>query len=275
MSSATNNNININNHNSNIVNTPLKNDIKSGAGVHSHPGNKFYLQLIKEKKKPFVLALKDTKKKDAIVRQVYDTISKLKPPGRFLQKNRDGTFTIRSKQYALAKIKKALGENSAQIESFFRTRGLLPEPATSLPNPKRPASIPNHKRPAHIPKPPRQTITPYEASKKQPSVGTRRKRPEIPTVSPEPMPIANVKPNGITSADWRKFATTVGNINDNDIKQIKRPRFRDVVIASLQQEKDKPRREKPTMEKTKSQRKVDMLIVALANMTPFKGNKKR
>lgn len=266
----------------NIVTTPLKNDIKSGAGVHSHPGNKFYLQLIKEKKKPFVLALKDTKKKDAIVRQVYDTISKLNPPGRFLQKNRDGTYTIRSKQYASAKIKKALGENSAQIESFFRTRGLLPDPpATSSlsKNPSRPPLARIPKPSASMKPPPRKTITPLEARKKYSSSGgTRRKRPDIPTVSPEPIPVANAKTTGITSADWRKFATKVGDINDNDMKQIKpmkRRRFRNIVIASMQQEKDKPRREKPQVEKTKSQRTMDMLTVALANMTPFKDNKKR
>lgn len=238
--------------NTNIVVTPLKNDIKSGAGVHSHSGNKYYLKLIKDNKKPFVLALRDTKKKGLIVREVYNTINKLKPPGRFLQKNRDGTFTIKNEQYALAKIRKALGENSAQIEAYFRNRGLLQD--VPLPPPQR-LPQPRRKKP---------TGTKYEPI----SVTTRtRSRSEAAQVTPEPTSGSK----RITSSDWRNLFHKIGDINEAEIKQIKRQRLRGLIRASIEQKKEEERKEK--LERGTS--KMDMLGAALASMSLLKGKKNR
>jgi len=234
----------------NIVVTPEKNDVKSGAGVHSHHGNKFYHKLIKEKKKDFVLSLKNTKAKDAIAREVYNTINKLKPPGRFLQKNRDGTFTIKSKQYALVKIKKALGENSAQIEAYFRNRGLLKDtPSTSAGRKRMPSESGNRPN----------TFEPLPA---------RRKRPQVPQVTPEPLP-PNSK-SGITSGDWKTLFKKIGDINEDDIKTIKRQRLRGLLLASVKKQKEKEAREK--LERKPS--KLDMLTVVLASMSLSREKKK-
>lgn len=110
--------------------TPRNTDVMPGNSRHS--GNKVYSELIKDKKKAFVLASmrKDTKTKDDIVQSIYDGVSRQSPPGRFLGKNKDGSYSIKSKKEAIAKIKKALNENRKTIESFFKFRGQEPASAT-------------------------------------------------------------------------------------------------------------------------------------------------
>ena len=111
--------------------TPRNTDIKPGNS--KNPGNKLYTDLIKDKKKAFVFANmhNDTKTKDAIVQSIYETIRKQSPSGRFLGKNTDGSFSIKSKEDAIRKIKKALNENKKTIENYFRFRGQGPAQGTN------------------------------------------------------------------------------------------------------------------------------------------------
>ena len=104
--------------------TPSRTDVKP-TGNYKNPGNKLYIDLIKNKKKAFVLAHihKDTKTKNSIVQSIYDAVRKQSPPGRFLRKNKDGTHSVQSKENAFKKIKKALNENRANIVRYFELRG--------------------------------------------------------------------------------------------------------------------------------------------------------
>ena len=97
------------------------NDVKTGGGGHKHPGNKAYLQLISAYKKQFVIAQNDRAKKDSVVKAVYKKI-----PGRFVKKNQDGSYTVKSKEFALQKIKTALRENNEAVRAHLEIRGMLP-----------------------------------------------------------------------------------------------------------------------------------------------------
>ena len=107
---------------------PTNTDIKSGGGNHSNPGNKLYTKLVSEKRKDFVLAHKDTQTKNSIAQSIYDQVRKQSPPGRFLEKKPDGSYSVKSREGSLKKIKKALNGNKAQIEQYFRLRGQFPPP---------------------------------------------------------------------------------------------------------------------------------------------------
>ena len=103
-----------------IYTHPKIHDIKPNGGNHSHPGNKRYIDIIKKKKLDYVLA--DAKGKTKIITDVYNALI----PGRFLQKEKDGKFSIRDKKSSLGRIRKSLGENNAKIVEFFQYRGELP-----------------------------------------------------------------------------------------------------------------------------------------------------
>ena len=106
--------------------TTTNTDVKAGGGNHNHPGNNFYNQLVSTQRKSFVLAHNDVEAKNAIVQFIYESVKKQSPPGRFLEKNQNGLISIKSKKDACKKIKKALNENRAKIEEYFRLRGQLP-----------------------------------------------------------------------------------------------------------------------------------------------------
>jgi hypothetical protein len=108
--------------------TPTNTDIKGGGGNYNHPGNKFYNTVVSTRRKSFVLAHNDTQTKNDIIQSIYDSVRKQSPPGRFLEKNKDGSYCIKSKEAACRKIKKALTENKAKIEEYFRLRGQFPPP---------------------------------------------------------------------------------------------------------------------------------------------------
>jgi hypothetical protein len=99
---------------------PTIHDIKPNGGNHSHPGNRSYLKIIKKKKLEYVLA--DAKERREVIIDVYNTLL----PGRFLQKEADGKFSIKDKKSSLAKIKKALSENNARIVDSLKFRGKWP-----------------------------------------------------------------------------------------------------------------------------------------------------
>ena len=105
---------------SNII-TLDKNDVKSGAGNHSHPGNKYYTQLIDVNKKAFVLA--NSRRRTSIVNQIYTQIRQLDPPGRFLKKGADGRWCVQDKDTALKKVRTALCENSSLMKENLKKTG--------------------------------------------------------------------------------------------------------------------------------------------------------
>ena len=102
---------------------PNINDVKPGGGSHKHPGNRYYSELISKKKVAFVMARDDHKKRDEIVLSIYDDMLRLSPPGRFLNKNSDGSYSVKSKKSALTKIKTALSENNSKIIEHLKIRG--------------------------------------------------------------------------------------------------------------------------------------------------------
>merc|ERR1712045_25652 len=58
---------------------------------------------------------------------IYNQIAlQCNPSGRFVAKNKDGSYTVKSKEVALGKIKKALSENNATVRAHLELRGKLP-----------------------------------------------------------------------------------------------------------------------------------------------------
>jgi hypothetical protein len=99
---------------------PEIHDIKPNGGNHSHPGNKRYVEIIRKNKLAYVLA--DAKGKRAVIKDVYNTLL----PGRFLNKEKDGKFSVKDNKSSLGKIKKALSENNAKIVESLDYRGKWP-----------------------------------------------------------------------------------------------------------------------------------------------------
>ena len=103
------------------------NDVKTGRGNHRHPGTIKCNKLISTYKTQFVMAHNDKAKRDTIIKNVYKHITTVgNPPGRFVEKHGDGSYTIKSKDFALQKIKKALSENSGKVKAYLELRGKLP-----------------------------------------------------------------------------------------------------------------------------------------------------
>ena len=65
-------------------------------------------------------------KRDAIAQKVYARITDSSPvPGRFVEKNEDGSYTVKSKEFAIGKIKRGLSENSATVKAYLMRRGIF------------------------------------------------------------------------------------------------------------------------------------------------------
>ena len=198
--------------------TPTKTDIKSGGGNHNHPGNKVYNSLVSTKRKAFVLAYKDEKAKNAIVQSIYDAIRKQSPPGRFLKKNKDGSYSINSKEDALKKIKKSLNENKAKIEEYFRLRGQFPPPV--------------------------------KASTKLTTKATSRLE-------------KGRKKEKITSSDWHKLSAAINNLDQDEIRQIKRQKLRGIQLTEKINNKGKK------SSKKESKHSVDSLSGAMKSLSLY------
>ena len=104
----------------------LNNDIKPGAGNSRHHGNRYYANLVDRNKKAFVLA--DPKGKDQVVKKIYNEIQQMEPPGRFLEKSKDGSYSVKDKDAALKKVKRALSENNKVMIENMRNNGQMPCP---------------------------------------------------------------------------------------------------------------------------------------------------
>lgn len=93
--------------------TPQRNDVLFGRGpkIQNYPGNVNYRRIIESKKIHYVQARK-TVMKDMLAREVYSSLGKMTPPGRFLKKESDGFYYIQDEAVTLVKIKQALRENS-------------------------------------------------------------------------------------------------------------------------------------------------------------------
>ena len=128
--------------------TPGINDVKPGGGAHKNQkGNQYYLDLVKAKKMAFVEAHDNMKLKDDIAKSIYHSMLRLNPPGRFLVKNVDGSYSVKDKKSALTKIKTALNENSPKIIDYLKKRDKWNESGkvTTKQNKARPIPIPSPK----------------------------------------------------------------------------------------------------------------------------------
>ena len=91
--------------------SPNENDVVSGrgSGANKHKGNLHFRNMIRDNKTYYLSLSKNLKM--GVARQIFDDITSLDPPGRFLQKNpeTDTWFEIKSDR-ALEKISQALRE---------------------------------------------------------------------------------------------------------------------------------------------------------------------
>jgi hypothetical protein len=105
------------------IRTPHDNDILCGRGgsINSHPGNRAFREWVYTRKSKYNLA--STKiEKSAVVDQVLDLVRGLKPPGRFLQKQRDEDgqdehWVEIDDAKAMAKISQALREGAPAMRA--------------------------------------------------------------------------------------------------------------------------------------------------------------
>lgn len=90
------------------------NDVLSGrgSGVAAHPGNQKFRQLIRSHKNSYVSAPRNQKM--AIAAKVIEEIESLNPPGRFLERDGDGSFVTMDYKKALEKTSQALRERPPQ-----------------------------------------------------------------------------------------------------------------------------------------------------------------
>lgn len=116
-----------------------ENDVVSGrgSGGNRHPGNIYFRELIKSNK-AYYLSLSKNQKMD-VARAIYDKISSLDPPGRFLNKNPETeNWYIVKKDRALEKISQALREKPVALKKgrssgFVDKKGFgMIDPATMI-----------------------------------------------------------------------------------------------------------------------------------------------
>ena len=98
-----------------------------GNGVLSHPGNVFYLSLIKKYQKMYQSRdqLLTAKEKRVIVRHIVDVIESLDPPGRFLKlvgrkpnEAEDVFHVIQDRDTRMKKVSQALRERPKKSALF-------------------------------------------------------------------------------------------------------------------------------------------------------------
>jgi hypothetical protein len=260
--------------------TPTKTDVKP-TGNYNNPGNKLYTDLVKNKRKAFILAYKDTQTKNAILQSIYDAVRKQSPPGRFLKKDKDGSYSVTSKEHAFKKIKKALNENKAKIEEYFRLRGQFPPPegATTRPTLTKMTSL------RSIPPVPSSTKTnvlspmninmlagdPHKNKKnfekRQPKVKKdQQKRPQLlqPTLKITISPLTSTstvyhqeKSKTTTYLDWLKLHDMLG---PEEVKPMKRQKTRGILQSKGKNaHKGNNKKKKKKTSKKEKKNKVDDL----------------
>ena len=96
---------------------PSCNDVLFGRGhqCQNHVGNCHFREAVNKRKTQYAQSNK-TPEKDAIAKEVYKSVQKLNPPGRFLKKADDGKYYASNDKDALTKIKQALRENARNIK---------------------------------------------------------------------------------------------------------------------------------------------------------------
>ena len=111
---------------------PTSNDVIKGRGVptQNHPGNRYFRQLVADRKPQYALMQK-TAEKEAIAIQILKAVQSQTPPGRFLDKRDNGSYYIVDRKVVLVKIKQALREGRGQMIKSSGTK-----PATSKPSRK-------------------------------------------------------------------------------------------------------------------------------------------
>jgi hypothetical protein len=87
---------------------PTSSDVLKGRGVpiQNHPGNRYLRKVVADRNPQYTLMSKSADK-EAVAIQVLKAIQDQTPPGRFLEKKEDGSYSLIDQRAALAKIKQA------------------------------------------------------------------------------------------------------------------------------------------------------------------------
>jgi hypothetical protein len=115
------------NHKEGRMNTKIviDNDVISGGDNHGHHGNKRYYRLIlRFRRKEYAMAQNDAER-DSIVKRIYKLITVPTPQARFVERNKDGSYTVKNKVFALRKIKEDLGRIVKSPKGIPKRRNTL------------------------------------------------------------------------------------------------------------------------------------------------------
>jgi hypothetical protein len=215
---------------------PTKTDIKSGGGNHKHPGNQIYNQLVTSKRKSFILAHRDEHTKHTIVQYIYETIRKQSPPGRFLQKQTDGSYSIKSKEEAVKKIIKALNENRARIVEYFKLRNQWP-PKNNNSN-KLVVQVKPIISSCHFQQEAKRTCKRNRNRPVSAAVSPTSQNTSTSTIHQQPPQPSSCK-GAATYSDWLKLCDELCKLDPDEMKQIKKQRSRAIMLKKTGDKKDK------------------------------------
>ena len=173
------------------------NDVETGGGNRKHPGNKAYQRLISNCKMQFIMAQNDEAKRDKIAENVFRHITMVcNPPGRFVEKSEDGWYIIKSKDFALQKIKKGLNCNSRTVRAHLELRGMLPSKNSISRN-----------------------VRGFKRGRIQRTKFERKNSGPVSTLKPLMRKLPKSVP--ITSNDWLKLCFEISKIDESEMKQLK------------------------------------------------------
>ena len=99
---------------------PHPHDVLCGRGntINYHPGNQYFRSLVKPLKPEYVVSSKQEMK--LFAQLIVEHIQALRPPGRFLKKNKGGNFWEEvENKYALEKTRQSLREDAKIFKSMI------------------------------------------------------------------------------------------------------------------------------------------------------------
>lgn len=115
------------------IHAPHPHDVLAGRGksINHHPGNQYFISLIKPLKTDYVATPKQ--EKSMFARMVIQKIKNLKPPGRFLKQdpNTGLWFDIGEKK-AILKTRQALREGAPEIEKLLKNGQIVAKMKDSM-----------------------------------------------------------------------------------------------------------------------------------------------
>ncbi len=103
------------------IHAPHPHDVLAGRGksINHHPGNQYFISLIKPLKTDYVATPKQ--EKSMFARMVIQKVKNLNPPGRFLKQDpRTGLWYDIGEKKAILKTRQALREGAPEIEKLLK-----------------------------------------------------------------------------------------------------------------------------------------------------------